>query len=343
MTFPSATLLPDGSLLATCRRGSTKDCDDETVELRRSRDGGRTWSQPQTPYSNLLNGRRGSLKVCYLTPLGGRRLIACGMWVDREAFPGKPLFNEQTEGCLPMTVILADSQDLGETWSAWRVLPLPDDLGPPSLTSPLLRLRSGRLVVSIESNKSYLDTSKWYQRVAYAYSDDLGATWSRATTVCQDPTARIFNWDQRAGVGPNGEIVTFTSTYDREAQKYLNVHRRISRDEGDGRGPSRKTWDLPISRHGRRSCRTVGLCWRGSTGSGRDRSARASRNRSTRRFRSRRKSSSTNCRLRPNGLPSRRRANCWRRWVCGTSDCHTRKSCRTATCLCCTTRVRRRR
>ena len=112
VTFPSATLLPDGSLLATCRRGSTKDCDDETVELRRSRDGGRTWSQPQTPFSNLLNGRRGSLKVCYLTPLGGRRLIACGMWVDREAFPCQPLFNEQTEGCLPMTVILADFRGL---------------------------------------------------------------------------------------------------------------------------------------------------------------------------------------------------------------------------------------
>lgn len=238
VTFPFVTVLSDGSLLATCRYGSTKDSDDETIELRRSRDGGRTWSEPQTPFATRLNGRQGSLKVCYITPLGGRRLIACALWVDRQAFPGKPLFNEQTEGCLPMTVLVADSHDLGETWSDWRILPLPDDLGPPSLTSPLLHLRSGRLAVSIESNKSYLDSSKWYQRVAYAYSDDLGATWEPATTVCQDPTARIFNWDQRAAVGLNGEIVTFTWTYDRKEEKYLNVHRRISRDEG-------RTWTDP--------------------------------------------------------------------------------------------------
>jgi hypothetical protein len=232
VTFPSATALPDGSLLATCRPGSTKDSDDETIELRRSHDGGMTWSEPRTPFSTLWNGKQGSLKVCYLTPLGGPRLIACAMWVDREAFPGRPLFNEQTEGCLPMTVLLSDSDDLGETWSPWRLLPLSEDLGPPSLTSPLLRLRSGRLVVSIESNKPYLDASTWYQRVAYAYSYDEGRTWSAPVTVCQDPAARIFNWDQRAGIGPGGEIVTFTWTYDRQAQKYLNVLRRISRDEG---------------------------------------------------------------------------------------------------------------
>ena len=76
------------------------------------------------------------------------------------------------------------------------------------------------------------------QHVAYAYSDDQGQTWSDATTICQDPTGRIFNWDQRAAVAPGGEIVTFTWTYDREAQKYLNVHRRISRDEG-------RTWTPP--------------------------------------------------------------------------------------------------
>jgi len=232
VTFPNVTTLPDGSLLATCRPGSTKDCDDETVELRRSRDGGRTWSEPRTPFSTELNGWRGSLKVCYLTPLGGDRIIACSMWVDREAYPGKPLFNEQTEGCLPMTVLVADSDDLGETWSEWRVVPLPDSLGPPSLTSPLLRLPSGRLLVSIESNKHYLDASKWYQHVAYAASDDDGQTWNDAATTCQDPSGRIFNWDQRAGVGQNGEIVTFSWTYDREAQKYLNVHRRISLDGG---------------------------------------------------------------------------------------------------------------
>ncbi|MBL8851040.1 MAG: exo-alpha-sialidase [Planctomycetaceae bacterium] len=238
VTFPSTTVLSDGSLLASCRVGSTKDSDDETLELRRSHDGGRTWSEPRTPFSSTLNGRHCSIKAGYITPLDDRRLILVALMVDRQAYPGQPLFNENTEGCLPMYVVLSNSDDLGETWSPWRVLPLPDSIGPPSLTSPILKLAGGRLAVSIESNKPYLDTSKWYQHVAYAYSDDDGRTWGDAVTVCQDPTARIFNWDQRAAVAPGGEIVTFTWTYDREAQKYLNVHRRLSRDEG-------QTWSPP--------------------------------------------------------------------------------------------------
>ena len=42
------------------------------------------------------------------------------MWVDRQTFPGQPLFNEETEGCLPMEIVLADSHDLRRTWSGWR-------------------------------------------------------------------------------------------------------------------------------------------------------------------------------------------------------------------------------
>ena len=44
---------------------------------------------------------------------------------------------------------------------------MPDDIGPPSLTNAVLRLADGRLVLSIESNKPYLDTSKWFQRVVH--------------------------------------------------------------------------------------------------------------------------------------------------------------------------------
>lgn len=237
-TFPAVAVLPDRTLLATYRVGSTKDCDDETIELRRSGDGGRTWSEPAAPFATTLGDKRGSLKAAYITPLSGERLSAVSLWIDREAYPGQPLFNDQTEGCLPLTVVLSDSHDLGRTWTPWRVLPLPAELGPPSLTSPVLRLASGRLAVSIETNKTYLDPSKWYQRVVYVYSNDNGTTWSAPATVCQDPTARIFHWDQRAGVCPDGRLITFTWTYDRETKQYLNVQRRLSADEG-------ATWTPP--------------------------------------------------------------------------------------------------
>ena len=51
-------------------------------------------------------------------------------------------------------------------------------------------------------------------------------------TVCQDPTGRIRNWDQRVNVAPDGRLVSFTWTYDSDTVSYRDIHRRISADEG---------------------------------------------------------------------------------------------------------------
>ena len=42
----------------------------------------------------------------------------------------------------------------------------------------------------------------------------------------------MYNWDQRAGVTPDGEIVTFTWYYDSHPGTYKDIQRRISEDEG---------------------------------------------------------------------------------------------------------------
>ena len=229
-TFPAFVVLADGSLLVTYSIGSGKDTDDLDIEIRRSSDGGRTWTEPETPFATTVDGRRGAHKAALITRLDDDQLIVAALWIDREAFPGMPLFNPETEGCLPMTVLLADSPDAGRTWTPWRIVPMPDDIGPPSLTNAVLRLADGTLVLSIESNKPYLDTSKWFQRVVHLRSSDGGRTWSEPETVCQDPTGRIANWDQRGAIAPDGRLVTFTWTYDFETASYLNVQRRISPD-----------------------------------------------------------------------------------------------------------------
>ena len=237
-TFPAFVVLPDGDLLVSYSIGSGKDTDDLDIELRRSTDGGRTWPEPVTPFETTLDGRRGSLKAAPITRLDGNHLIVAALWIDREAFPGQPLFNPETEGCLPMKVLLADSTDGGVSWTAWRVVPMPDDIGPPSLTNAVLRLADGRLILSIESNKPYLDASKWFQRVVHLRSSDGGETWSQPVTRLEDPTGRIANWDQRGAIAPDGRLVTFTWTYDFETARYLNIQRRISPDGVEPFGPA---------------------------------------------------------------------------------------------------------
>ncbi len=106
-----------------------------------------------------------------------------------------------------MQVLISTSHDNGDNWTPWIVARLPDELGPPSLTAPVLKLPNGRLMMSIESNKAYLDSSKWYQRVVMLYSDDAGQTWGDLQIAGCDPTGRIFNWDQRFGLAPDGRLL----------------------------------------------------------------------------------------------------------------------------------------
>lgn len=239
LAFPHVVALANGTLLATYRSGTTKDSPDETIELCRSYDNGHTWSEPQRPFGEpAVDGRRGSLRVCYLTELAPDRLLAAALWVDRTTYPGQPLFNPETEGCLPMAVLLAESSDGGDTWSDWRRVPMPAEIGPPSLTDPILKLADGSLAMSIETNKTYHDRSRWYQKVVFFHSTDQGQSWSAPVDVGVDPSGRIFNWDQRCGVAPDGRVVAFAWTYDTQTATYLNIHRRVSEDHGH-------TWSAP--------------------------------------------------------------------------------------------------
>ncbi len=235
-TFPVLLQVSDGALLMSCRRGCNKDSPDEWVELYRSTDGGRRWTRIESNFPQAqVEGAASSFRLCYLTEMDGGRLLAASMWIDRATHTGEPLFNPRTEGCLPMGIFLADSFDGGITWSAWRKVDLPADIGPPSLTNPLIRLNDGALLMTVETNKQYDDASKWVQRVVCLRSYDGGLSWDAPSDAGSDPNGRIFNWDQRAGITPNGILVSFSWVYDTLAGRYRNILRRVSSTAG-------KTW-----------------------------------------------------------------------------------------------------
>lgn len=239
LIFPSVISLSNGTILASWRCGSAKDSDDGAIECCHSRDGGQTWSERRRLFDQVqVKGMSGSLWLAYFTEVEPAHLLAACMWVNREAYPSQPMFNPITGGCLPVKLLLADSHDYGGTWTPWRIMETPADVGPPSLTSPILKLGDGSLVMSVETNKQYEDKTKWYQRVVMFHSPDLGKTWGKPITISQDPTGRIFYWDQRVGVAPDGRLVAFIWIYDSETHEYCTMRRRVSEDGG-------YTWSLP--------------------------------------------------------------------------------------------------
>ena len=238
-TFSSFVALSNGTLLAAARCGDNKDSELETVEFFFSKDEGENWSSPITPFKKVIvDNKKGTLKLCYFTEISSSHLLAAFLWIDRSAHPGKELFNAETEGCLPMKVLLTDSYDQGKTWGKLRSVEMPDEIGPPSLTNPVMKLQDGTLLMSIENNKHYLDKSKWKQKAVFLSSTDNGKNWSSPFLAAGDEEGRIFNWDLRSGVDKEGRISTFAWTYDSLKEKFLNIHQRISNDGG-------QTWSLP--------------------------------------------------------------------------------------------------
>ena len=281
------------------------------------------------PFDDVVSGIKGSLQVVYITSLDRGRLIAAACWVNREAFPDQPLFNPESEGCLPMDILVAESKDEGRSWTQWRRIPLPDDVGPASLTNPVLRLPSGRLAISIETNKTYHDTSPWKQRVVYVYSGDKGQSWSEPVTICEDPAGTLFFWDQRAAVTRDGALVTFSWTYHKPENRYLKIRRRISRDEG-------RTWtepkisDSPISHRIPPFWRMARRYSPGLTGIARNQSGRVMLRNLQRPSTLVRRSSY----MRPGRRAKRLaiRARCCPIWRAGVSDYRSRRRCPMATC-----------
>ena len=203
-----------GTLLAFCegRRNSRSDAGDIDVLLKRSTDGGRTWSK-RDPGRRLRAGH-------HRQPLPGRRPPHQHHLAALDAQPGRHpksgfrrAFQARTR-----TVWVTHSNDDGLTWAApadiTAAVKQPDWTW--YATGPVngIQLRSGRLVIPCDHVRG--DLSHRYSHVIY--SDDRGNTWKlggSAGPICNESTVAELSdgslmLNMRSYAGKNRRMVSIS-------------------------------------------------------------------------------------------------------------------------------------
>jgi len=235
----SATLLSDGTVLATCRLGSDREGPDGHTGVFATQDGGETWVLRYLSLGERLwDGWPGETRGWYVAELSPGELTAAVLWTDRSD-PARPWVNPVTQGLLGMRAYHLVSRDGGWTWPERRRIDLSPHPGASS-TGPALRLADGTLGQPFETWKEYDDPAPGRPAAFLRLSTDGGATWDEDVVVARDPSNALFYWDQRLEAHPDtGRLVNMFWTHDPAAGVDRDVH--ISWGDPDGR-----TWADPI-------------------------------------------------------------------------------------------------
>jgi hypothetical protein len=221
--FTSISRRSSGTLIAGFQSGSAKHALNSTIRLCRSADNGATWKEIPFRFPTMLDGIPGSLSSGDILELPSGRLLLTGTWFDRSD-PARPLFDPETQGILHSREVLAVSDDQGNTWGPWRVIPIPGLTGC-AATGANLIWNDGTMAHAFESYKEYDDPRPGRHAAWLAVSRDGGESFGAIHLVAQHPEHALFYWDQRLCVGQKpGEYTAFFWTHDLAKKTDVNVH-----------------------------------------------------------------------------------------------------------------------
>lgn len=242
--FPSVCVTPGGRWLCSFRASPTKaEMRGQRTLVTWSDDRGQSWRDPFEPFTpSDIEGKPGLFRAAALGAMDADTVAASIYWVDYSV-PGRPFFNEETEGLLDSRIFLSTSHDAGTTWSPPLLVDTSPFRMPTPITGPPLQLPSGEWALQFELNKHYYDPEPWRHASVLMYSPDSGRTWPRHSVVSQDPSNRVFYWDQRPSVLPGGRLLDVFWTFDRETSSYLTIHATESLDNGLTWTPA---WDTGV-------------------------------------------------------------------------------------------------
>ncbi|EAR52715.1 hypothetical protein OG2516_00774 [Oceanicola granulosus HTCC2516] len=222
--FPGLVALPGGDILAMFSIGQAFDAADMRAHVCRSRDGGRSWSEPVRMHA-AERAESESFKPVLL-PDG--RLLATGYVFERPD-DLTPIADPVTQELLPMRNRAAISHDGGHTWSEPHAFSV--DGAALELSGPAIALDDGTLLAAgapfhlrPEGQEGWLIESR-----------DGGTSWSRRSVFFAG--GHVAPWECRLCRMGDGRIAVQVWAYDLAAQANLDVQLCLSDDDGHSFAP----------------------------------------------------------------------------------------------------------
>lgn len=204
--IPAIIVTTRGTVLAFCegRRNSRSDTGDIDMLVKRSKDGGRTWSDQEVVWNDAGNTCGNPCPVVDRDTGTVWLLMTHNLGIDRES----EIIDGTSRGS--RTVWVTASEDDGRTWcDPWEITSTAKQPGWTwYATGPGngIQLSSGRLLIPCDHIEA--GTKRYYSHVVY--SDDHGETWRLGGSTTRDQVNECCVAELESG-----DVMLNTRNYDR--------------------------------------------------------------------------------------------------------------------------------
>jgi len=234
--FPSIVRLPDGDLVCGMDIGSAFEAVDMRSYVCRSRDGGKTWSDPAL----MFDPSPATSTTCRIALAQNGELVGLASMMERSR-ADEGLANPATDGFVRTQWALVRSSDGGKSWKVPREFAAPLNWHEFETCSPVIALPSGRWLAPTAIWPDWDGRNPLGSKAIVMISDDSGRNWSKAVDVMNEWSRRIGHYEQKQVKLSDGRLLAVCWVIDHNTKQNLPNRYTFSTDDGDTYAPPRSS------------------------------------------------------------------------------------------------------